>query len=177
VTKKGVPLYIVGFADEQNERTYGIYVPNSLSFLYNFDWNSEIRGLKEFPKENWPPVNFVFQTYHIMVGIGILSIAMGLLGVFLLLTKKIYEAKLYLSVLPFLIPLPHIAHETGWISAEVGRQPWIIYGLMKTADGASTVVSANDILGSLIMFLLVYLLLFIMFIMLFLKFVKNGPPS
>jgi cytochrome d ubiquinol oxidase subunit I len=177
VTKKGVPLYIAGFVDEQNERTYGIYVPNFLSFLYNFDWNSEIRGLKEFPKENWPPVNFIFQTYHIMVGIGILSIAMGLLGAFLLLTKKIYEAKLYLSILPFLIPLPHIAHETGWISAEVGRQPWIIYGLMKTADGASVVVSASDILSSLIMFLLVYLLLFIMFIMLFLKFVKNGPPS
>ncbi len=177
VTEKGVPLYVAGFIDEQNERTYGIYVPNFLSFLYNFDWNSEIRGLKEFPKENWPPVNFVFQAYHIMVGIGILSIGMGLLGAFLLLTKKIYKAKLYLFVLPFLIPLPHIAHETGWISAEVGRQPWIIYGLMKTADGASVVVSASDILGSLIMFLLVYLLLFIMFIMLFLKFVKNGPPS
>jgi cytochrome d ubiquinol oxidase subunit I len=176
VTKKGVPLYAVGFVDEQNERTYGIYIPNSLSFLYNFDWNSEIKGLKEFPKENWPPVNFVFQAYHIMVGIGIFSIAMGLLGAFLLLTKKIYEAKLYLFVLPFLIPLPHIAHETGWISAEVGRQPWIIYGLMKTAHGVSVVVSASDILGSLIMFLLVYLLLFIMFIMLFLKFVKNGPP-
>jgi cytochrome bd-type quinol oxidase subunit 1 len=85
-----------------------------------------------------------------MVGIGIFSIAMGLLGAFLLLTKKIYDAKLYLFVLPFLIPLPHIAHETGWISAEVGRQPWIIYGLMKTAHGASMVVSASDILGSLI---------------------------
>ena len=102
---------------------------------------------------------------------------MGLLGAFLLLTKKIYEAKLYLSVLPLLIPLPHIADETVWISAEVGRQPWIIYGLMKSADGASVVVSATDILGSLIMFLSVYLLLFIMFIMLLLKFVKNGPPS
>jgi cytochrome d ubiquinol oxidase subunit I len=74
-----------------------------------------------------------------------------------------------------LIPLPHIAHETGWIAAEVGRQPWIIYKLMKTADAASVVVSASNIIFSLLMFFLIYLLLFIMFILLFLKFVKKGP--
>lgn len=176
-TTKGASLYIAGFVDEQNEKTYGIYVPKLLSYLYDFDWNSEIKGLREFPKENWPPVNFVFQAYHIMVGIGMLAIALGLLGVFLLVTKKIYEAKLYLFLLPFLIPLPHITHETGWIAAEVGRQPWIIYKLMKTADASSVVVSANYILISLIAFSLIYLLLFIMFIFLFLKIVKKGPAA
>jgi cytochrome d ubiquinol oxidase subunit I len=176
-TAKGVPLYALGFVDEQKEKTYGIYLPKALSFLYNFDWNSEIKGLKEFPRENWPPVNFVFQAYHIMVGIGIFSIVLGLLGIWLMITGKLYTAKWYLFGLPFLIPLPHIAHETGWITAEVGRQPWIIYRLMKTADAASVVVSRGEIIFSLVMFSLIYLLLLIMFIMLFVKIVKKGPAA
>jgi len=176
-TAKGVPLYVVGFVDEQNEKTYGIYAPKALSFLYNFDWNSEIKGLRDFPKENRPPVNFVFQVYHIMAGIGMLLIALGLLGAYLLWTEKIYENKLYLFALPFMIPLPHIAHETGWISAEVGRQPWIIYKLMKTADAASVVVSAGEIAFSLLMFFLIYLLLAVMFVKLFIKIVQEGPAA
>jgi cytochrome d ubiquinol oxidase subunit I len=174
-TAKGVPLYAVGFVDEQKEKTYGIYFPKALSFLYNFNWNSEIKGLNDFPRENWPPVNFIFQVYHIMVGIGILSIVLGLLGIWLMITGRLYTAKQYLFTLPFLIPLPHIAHETGWISAEVGRQPWIIYRLMRTADAASVVVSRGEIIFSLVMFSLIYLLLFIIFIMLFVKIVKKGP--
>lgn len=176
-TTKGAPLYLAGYVDEQNEKTYGIYIPRMLSFLYNFNSNSEIKGLREFPKDNWPPVNLVFQAYHVMVGLGMLAIFMGLLGLFLLIKNKLFEANKYLYVLPFLIPLPHIAHETGWIAAEVGRQPWIIYKLMKTADGASIVISANQLVFSLIMFFLIYSLLFAMFVYLFFKIVKNGPEE
>ncbi|MFA5321503.1 MAG: cytochrome ubiquinol oxidase subunit I [Smithella sp.] len=177
VTAKGVPLYALGFVDEHNEKTYGIYIPKALSFLYNFDWNSEIKGLKEFPKANWPPVNFVFQVYHIMVGIGMLLIALGLLGAYLLWKGKLYENKLYLFILPFLIPLPHIAHETGWMSAEIGRQPWIIYKLMRTADASSVVVTGGEIMFSLVMFFLVYLLLAVMFVKLFIKIIQEGPTT
>ena len=176
-TTKGAPLYLAGYVDEQNEKTYGIYIPRMLSILYNFNLNSEIKGLREFPKDNWPPVNLVFQVYHVMVGVGMLAIFMGLLGLFLLVKNKLFEAKKYLFILPYLIPLPHIAHETGWISAEVGRQPWIIYKLMKTADAASVVVSANQLVFSLIMFFLIYSLLFVMFVYLFVKIVKNGPEE
>lgn len=176
-TTRGAALYALGFVDEEKEKTYGIYLPKAFSFLYNFDWNSEIKGLKDFPKENWPPVNFIFQSYHIMVGIGMLLIVLGLLGAWLTITKKIYTAKIYLFLLPFLFPLPHLAHETGWMTAEVGRQPWIIYKLMKTADAASVVVSRGDILFSLIMFFLIYLLLFVMFVLLFVKIVKKGPAA
>jgi cytochrome d ubiquinol oxidase subunit I len=176
-TGRGAPLYIIGYVDEAAEKTVGIYIPKFLSFLYNFDFNSEIRGLKDYPKEEWPPVNLVFQSYHIMVGLGMLFIALGLVGAWLLWTGKLYTARRYLFVLPFLIPLPHIAHESGWITAEVGRQPWIIYGLMKTADAASVVVSAGQILFSLIMFGLIYTLLFVMFVMLFVKIVKQGPAA
>jgi cytochrome d ubiquinol oxidase subunit I len=176
-TTKGAPIYALGYVDEQNQKTYGIYVPKGLSFLYNFDWNSEIKGLNDFPKENWPPVNFTFQVYHIMVGAGMLMIALGLLGAYLLWRGKLYENKLYLFILPFLIPLPHIAHETGWIAAEVGRQPWIIYKLMKTADAASVVVTAGEIAFSLIMFCLIYLMLAVMFVKIFIKIVQKGPAA
>lgn len=176
-TTRGAPIYALGYVDEQNRKTYGIYIPRGLSFLYNFDWNSEIKGLNEYPKENWPPVNLLFQVYHIMVGAGALMIALGLLGAYLLWRGKLYDNKLYLLILPFLIPLPHIAHETGWIAAEVGRQPWIIYRLMKTSDAASVVVSAGEITFSLIMFFLIYFLLAVMFVKLFIKIVQKGPAA
>ncbi len=97
--------------------------PRRVELLYNFDFNSEIKGLRAVPKEEWPPVNLVFQSYHIMVTLGGIFIGLGLLGAWLLWTGKLYNAKWYLWLLPFLIPLPHLAHETGWITAEVGRQP------------------------------------------------------
>lgn len=176
-TTKGADIYVAGYVDEKNEKSYGLYFPKGLSFLYSFDFNSEIKGLKDFPKENWPAVNFIFQTYHIMVAVGMLAIPVGLLGALLLFTGKLYTAKWYLMILPWLIPLPHLAHETGWMSAEVGRQPWIIYELMKTADGASVVVSAREIAFSLIMFSLIYTLLFAVFFTIFIKIVKQGPAT
>ena len=176
-TTKGAQLYAFGYVDEQNEKTYGLYMPKALSFLYNFDWNSEIKGLKDFPRENWPPVNLVFQVYHIMVAVGLLLIALGLFGGYLLWTGKIYEHKAYLFILPFLIPLPHIAHETGWMAAEIGRQPWIIYQLMRTSNAASTVVSRGEIFFSLLMFFLIYLLLSAVFVKIFIKIVQKGPAE
>lgn len=176
-TARGADVYVLGYVDEANEKTYGISIPGGLSFLYNFDFNSEIKGLKDAPKENWPPVNLVFQSYHIMVALGGIFIGLGLLGAWLLWTGKIYSAKWYLWLLPFLIPLPHLAHETGWITAEVGRQPWIIYGLMKTAAASSVVVSAGQLIFSLVMFTLVYLLLFVMFVLLLVRIIKQGPAA
>lgn len=176
-TVNGAPLYALGWVDEKNERTYGLYVPKFLSFLYNFDFNSEIKGLKAFPREHWPPVNFTFQVYHVMVGVGMLAIAVGLFGAWLLWKGRLYSTGWFLGMLPFLIPLPHLAHETGWMAAEVGRQPWIIQGLMKTADAASAVVSAEEILFSLAMFTLIYTLLFAVFLLIFVKIVKKGPAA
>lgn len=174
-TTRGADIYALGYVDEAGEKTYGIYIPGGLSFLYNFDFQSEIKGLKDYPKELWPPLNLVFQSYHIMVGLGGIFILLGLWGAWLLWRGKLYAARGYLFWLPFLIPLPHLAHEAGWITAEVGRQPWIIYGLMKTAQAASVVVSAGELVFSMAMFTLIYLLLFVMFVMLFVKIVKKGP--
>ncbi len=176
-TARGADIYVMGYVDTANEKTYGIAIPKGLSFLYNFDFNSEIKGLRDYPKELWPNVNLVFQFYHIMVALGGIFIVLGLLGAWLLWTGKIFTTKWFLWLLPFLIPLPHVAHEAGWITAEVGRQPWIIQGLMKTSAASSVVVSAGQLVFSMAMFSLVYLLLFIMFVLLFVKIVKQGPEA
>lgn len=176
-TSRGADIYIAGYVDEENEKTWGISIPKGLSFLYNFDFNSEIKGLHEAPRDEWPPLNLVFQSYHIMVTLGGVFIGLGLLGALLLATGKLYKSKWFLAILPFLIPLPHLAHETGWITAEVGRQPWIIQGLMKTASASSLSVSAGAIAFSLAMFVAVYLLLFVMFLKILLKIVRQGPAG
>jgi cytochrome d ubiquinol oxidase subunit I len=176
-TMPGVPLYVVGWVDEKNEKTYGIGIPGFLSFLNDWSFTSKITGLNDIPIDERPPVNFVFQTYHIMVGIGMFLIAMGILGGYLLATGRLYTTRWYLMILPLLIPLPHIAHETGWMSAELGRQPWVVYQVLRTSDAVSVVVPAGSIAFSLIMFSLIYLLLFIVFVSIMVSLVKTGPAD
>ncbi len=174
---EGVPLYIGGWVDEEKGETSGIGIPGFLSFLNDWSFKSKITGLNDIPRDEWPPLNLVFQTYHIMVGIGIVLIGAGLLGGYLLLRGKLYTTRWYLILLPFLIPLPHIAYETGWMSAEIGRQPWVVYGILRTADAASVVVSAGEVLFSLIMFSLIYLLLFTVFISVVIRLIRTGPED
>ena len=174
---EGVPLYAAGWVDEKNSKTYGISLPGLLSFLNDWSFTSKITGLNDIPLDERPPVNFVFQTYHIMVGIGMFLIAVGLVGGYLLVTGRLYTARWYLIALPFLIPLPHIAHETGWMSAELGRQPWAVYNILRTADAVSVVVPAGSIIFSLIMFSLIYTLLFIVFISVAVGLVREGPAD
>jgi cytochrome d ubiquinol oxidase subunit I len=173
----GVPLYVVGWVDEENEETRGIGIPGFLSFLNDWSFSSKITGLGDIPVDERPPVNLVFQTYHIMVGIGMLLIGLGLLGGYLLVTGRLYATRWYLMILPFLIPLPHIAHETGWMSAELGRQPWVVYQVLRTSDAASVVVPAGNIVFSLVMFSLIYVLLFIVFVSIMVRLVKAGPAD
>jgi cytochrome d ubiquinol oxidase subunit I len=173
----GVPLYIAGWVDEAKGKTYGIGIPGLLSFLNDWSFTSKITGLNDIPTDERPQVNFVFQVYHIMVAIGMFLIAVGLLGGLLLVTGRLYTAKWYLIVLPFLIPLPHIAHETGWMTAELGRQPWVVFKILRTADAASVVVPAGNIVFSLAAFSLIYLLLFIVFLSVAVRLVRTGPAD
>lgn len=177
-TTTGAPLAIFGIPVESEQKTYlEISVPKMLSLLIDFDPNSRVPGLNEFPADERPPVFLPYMSYHTMIGLGMLFIGMAFLGGILLITGKLYTATWYLVGLLLLAPLPHIANETGWIAAEVGRQPWVVYKILRTADAASIVVPAWQILFSLIMFSAIYLLLFIMFIMLLVKFVKAGPEE
>ncbi|MDZ7764256.1 MAG: cytochrome ubiquinol oxidase subunit I [Melioribacteraceae bacterium] len=141
------------------------------------DASKEVTGLNAFKPEDRPPVNIVFQAYHLMIAIGFFLIAISLVSVFYIKRKKLFETKWLLWILVFSVLGPQIANQIGWIAAEVGRQPWIVYGLLRTADGLSKVVDANQVIFSLILFFVIYALLFVLFIYLLNEKIQHGPEE
>jgi cytochrome d ubiquinol oxidase subunit I len=177
-TQKGAPLVNFGIPSEKNEKTYYLFeFPKLLSFLVYGDFNAEMKGLKDFPKDERPPVFNSFASYHLMVLLGVWFAILALMGIYLLLRKKVFEKRWYLYLLLFSIPLPYIANEFGWFAAELGRQPWAVYHVLKTADAASKVVPAWQILFSLVMFALFYIFLFYVSIKVLKKIIKKGPEA
>ena len=172
------PLYLFGWVNEEKQEVeLGLAVPKLLSFLTYGDWKQPVVGINSFPPEDRPPINLVFQSYHIMVTIGFLIITISILGIILLLRGKLFTKKWFLTLLVFSVLLPQIANQLGWISAEVGRQPWIVYGLLRTSDVLSKVVTAGQVLFSLILFIVIYSLFFLLFIYLLDKKIKHGPSD
>jgi len=168
-------LYLFGWVDEKEQKVYGIGVPGMLSFLISGDFNYPVKGLNAFKKDEIPPVNFVFQSYHIMVALGMLMIALSLFGVYLLWKNKIDAYPWFLKILLISFIFPQLANQFGWITAEVGRQPWVVYGLMKTKDAFSPILDAGQVLFSIILFSSIYLLLLALFVFVVVKKVKAGP--
>jgi cytochrome d ubiquinol oxidase subunit I len=157
-TQPRAPIYLFSVPDEKNEANLVEFgkIPGLLSFLAFKDVDAEVRGLKAFPREERPPVFISSLAFKGMVGLGTYFILITLVG--LLLRNRLTESPLFLKIMMFSIPLPYIANEFGWILAEVGRQPWIVYGMMKTADAASP-VDPVQVAISLAGFVLVYGLL------------------
>jgi cytochrome d ubiquinol oxidase subunit I len=177
-SEKPADMYLFGWVDEENETVKaGIKIPGLLSYLLYWDSTKPVIGLNSFPEADRPPVNLVFQTYHFMVAIGFLLIAISIIGVFLLWRGQLYENTWFLKILIISVLGPQIANQLGWFSAEVGRQPWIVYELMRTSDGLSKAVSADQTLFSLILFTVIYTLLFILFIFLLDQKIKHGPEE
>ncbi len=171
-------MYIMGWVDQESQVVTGIKVPNGLSFLLHQDFDHPVKGLNHFPSDETPgQVNAVFQFYHIMVGIGMTLIGLTLLGLFLWWRGKLFETSWYLKAMVAAVLLPQIANQAGWFSAEMGRQPWVVYGLLRTSDALSKVVTANQVLFSLILFTVIYILLFTLFIYLLNKKIKHGPEE
>jgi len=170
-------LYIMGWVDEKNEKTYGIGIPGFLSLLVHGDISQPLIGLDVFKPEDRPNINWVFQTYHIMVAIGILLIAISILSIFLHWRGNLSNNKIMLTVLIFSVLGPQISNQTGWFTAEMGRQPWIVYGLLRTSEALSKTVSAEHVLFSIILFTLIYGLLFVLFIFLLDRKIKQGPEQ
>lgn len=174
-TKEGAPMSLFGIPVQSERKTYAeIAVPKLLSLMIHFDPNGKVPGLSEFPENEWPPVLLTYASYHVMIGLGSLFAAIAGIGLLLFITGKIYSARWYLWALLFATPLPLIANEFGWIATEVGRQPWAIYRILRTADAASVVVPAWQILASLIAFAVVYALLFAIFAYLLFSFIRKG---
>jgi cytochrome d ubiquinol oxidase subunit I len=164
-TQKSAPLSIIGIPDSEAEKTHAhIALPGMLSLLISGDFNKEIRGLKDFPKKHWPPLGITYFSYHLMFIMGMYFIGLSLAGGFLYLKKKLFSNKLFLTLFLFSIPVPFVANQLGWIAAEVGRQPWIVYHVMMTKDAISPNVSSGEIIASLVIFLLVYTFLFFLWI-------------
>ena len=169
-------LYILGWVDNEKQEVSGIAVPGGLSFLVHQDFQAPVTGLNAFPKEDQPSqVNAVFQFYHIMISIGMFLIALTFYACFLWWRGKLFETKWILWIFSFSVLLPQIANQAGWFAAEMGRQPWIVYGHLRTSEGFSQEVSANQILFSLILFLVIYTLLFLLFLYSLNKKIKHGP--
>lgn len=172
------PLYLFGWVNEDNQEVkFGIAIPSMLSFLIGWDANTKVTGLNSFPEDERPPVNIVFQAYHLMVAIGFILIGISVLGVFLWWKGTLFNHRWLLWIFIFSVLLPQIANQVGWITAEVGRQPWIVYGLMKTSEGLSKAVQAGQVWYSLIMFTLIYIGLFILFIYLLNSKIQHGPEE
>jgi cytochrome d ubiquinol oxidase subunit I len=170
-------LYLFGWVDEDSEEVTGLAIPGMLSWLVHFDSQEPVTGLSAFPPEDRPPVNLVFQSYHLMVAIGMLLILLALVAGFTAWRGSLWRLRWFLWILVFSVLLPQAANQLGWLSAEVGRQPWIVYGLLRTQEATSESVGTGEIWSSLILFGLIYLLLFVLFIYLLNEKIQHGPVT
>lgn len=171
-------LYLFGWVDQDNQKVnFSVAIPGMLSYLIGFDTNTKVTGLNSFRKEDTPPVNIVFQSYHLMVAIGFTLILISLLGIIFWWRGTLFKHRWLLWILVFSVLLPQIANQLGWITAEVGRQPWIVYGLLRTSEALSKSVEAGQVLFSLILFTLIYIGLFILFIYLLNEKIQHGPEE
>ncbi len=175
-TQTRAPLYLFSWPDEKNERNaieIGA-IPGALSFLTKHDINAEVRGLKDFPPDERPPVFITSFAFKGMVGLGCVFILLTVVGWFK--RNKLLENPKYLKIMMYSIPLPYLAVQLGWLLTEIGRQPWIVYGLIRTSDAVSP-ISTSQVAISLIGFIVVYSLLGIAGFSLIAKYAIKGPDS
>ena len=172
------PMYIIGWTDPDNETTTGISIPCLLSFLSYQDPQAEVTGLEAFPKDEWANASLVFQVYHLMIDLGMLFIAIGGLACILWIWKrKLWDQRWMLRVLVSSIVLTQIATLSGWWTAEFGRQPWVVWQVLKTAGAESPNVTFSEVAFSIGMFVVLYAIVFAMFISLLNRMIQQGPPE
>jgi cytochrome d ubiquinol oxidase subunit I len=173
---RGVPASIIGWPDEAAQRNLGdIAIPRLGSLYLTHSWDGEVKGLKDFPPDQWAPVAIVYFSFRIMVGIALAMLAVVAAG-FVLMARGILDTSAwYLRLCQLTSCLGFIAVIAGWTTTEVGRQPWVVYGLLRTADGVSPSVSGGDALLSLLLYVSVYLIIYPAGLYAMLKIVWRGP--
>jgi cytochrome d ubiquinol oxidase subunit I len=178
-TQKGAPIALIGQPDTQNHRLDNpLEAPRMLSFLTYRRWMSEVKGLDAFPPQDWPDnIPLLYYSYHIMVGLGTIFIAVMLLAAWKLRRGSLYDSRGMLWVLMLSLPFPYIANTAGWMTAEFGRQPWLIYGLMRTQAGISPQVSSGNVWFTLIGFMGMYTVLSILFLFMVYRVIEKGPEA
>lgn len=170
-------MALVGYVDTGAEEVRGLVVPSLLSIMLGGRPSTEVVGLNDFAPADRPPVQLTFQTYHLMVTLGIYFVGLTLLGLLLWWRGLLDRNRAYLWALVLSIPLPIVATQVGWAAAEVGRQPWIVYGELRTADAVSAVVPAGQVVTSLALFGLIYALLFVAWLRIVRGIVRRGPDE
>jgi cytochrome d ubiquinol oxidase subunit I len=178
-SEKGAPMVLMGQPDIEQQRIDNPIVVNKvLSFLIYGTTAAEVKGLDEFPKDQWPTtLPLLFYSYHIMAGLGTYFVLLMIIATFLLWRGRLYRANWILWPILLSFPLPYIANTAGWMTAEIGRQPWLVYGLLRTSEGYSTHVSAGNSLFTLLGFLGMYSLLSVLWIVLVYRFIETGPNA
>ncbi len=177
-SKNGAPLSVFGIPSQKDGKTYFEFgIPKLLSIMLTGDPNSKVKGLNEFPKDTHPPVFITFTTYHIMIALGSLFAFISFIGIYLIRKRRLFETKWFIKLLLITSPLPLVANEVGWMAAEIGRQPWAVYNVLKTANAASVVVPAWQILATIIMFTLLYSVLLLFFIRFLIMMINKGPKE
>jgi len=177
-TGPNAPLYLFGWVgtDEAGDPApKGLAVPSGLSLMLGLRPGHVVEGLDQVAATDWPPLQLTFQAYHFMIALSFLFIAIMLVAAFAVWKKKIEHWRWLLWLLVFSIPLPIVAAQLGWIATEVGRQPWIVQGLLRTSDGVSATVSAAEVATTLSIFVVVYALLFVAWMRVFTRIVRKGP--
>jgi cytochrome bd ubiquinol oxidase subunit I len=176
-TERGAGIVLIGQPDVENRRIYNpIVLPRALSYLIYQNWNAEVKGLEAFPQKNWPDnIPLLYYSYHVMVGLGTIFIAVMVVAAFLLWRGRLYGSRWMLWVLMLAMPFPFIANTAGWLVAELGRQPWLAYGLLRTSEGVSPQLSSGNVLFTLIGFAGMYLIIGLLYILLIVREVDHGP--
>src|ERR1700733_12903960 len=173
------PLVILGQPNEQQGKIDNpLQIPGMLSMLTYRRWSAHVRGLDSFPKEDWPGnIPLLYYSYHIMVGLGTVFVAIMAVALLLLWSGKLVNARWMLWILMLAAPFPYIANTAGWMTAELGRQPWLVYGLMRTEDGYSKLVSAGNGMFTLLGFMGMYMVLGILGLFLLWREIEHGPVT
>jgi cytochrome d ubiquinol oxidase subunit I len=168
-------LYLFGIPDVETRRVRGLALPGGLSFLVHWRFDRDVAGLDKVPESDWPNVGLVFQSYHAMVALGMLFIALTLLACWYWWRGTLFRQRWLLWTFVFAVLGAFAANQLGWVSAEAGRQPWIVYGLLRTSEALSESVTGQMVLTSILMFGAVYALLFLVWVFVLNSKIQHGP--
>jgi len=177
-TERATPMYLFGVPDAEAQRVkYGVALPGMLSFLVHHDFETPVTGLDRTPVADRPPVGITFQSYHIMVALGMFFIALTLAGLYCHWRGTLYRKRWLLWTFVVAVVAPVAANQLGWVAAEVGRQPWVVYGLLRTRDAVSRSITAGQVWGSIAMFCVLYGLLFFVWLYVMDHKIRRGPEA
>jgi len=178
-TTEGAPLVLIGQPDMEKKRLdNAIHIPAALSFITYQRWDARVKGLNEFPEDQHPDnIPLLYYSFHIMVGLGTIFIAIMIIAAIWLWRGWLFESNWLLWILMLLFPFPFIANTVGWMTAELGRQPWLVYGLFRTEEGASHMVSSGNVMFTLLGFFGMYTVLSLLYIFLMLRRIEHGAEE